>query len=455
MKLSTLASMGLLLTVLGTAQAQFTYTNVNNSTMITGYTGPGGAVVVPGTLGGAPVRSLGPQAFFLATSVNSILLPASVTNIASGAFSYCFDLLAINVNAGNPVYSSAGGVLFDASRDTLVQFPGGVTGDYTIPDSVTNIATDAFYSTRINEVTIPPTVTTIGPTAFASCLNLTAITVDPGNLYFLSVDGVLFDYSQSTLLQYPGNLNGPYAIPNTVLNIGPYAFQGSYGLTSVSIPASVTNTGYLPFFDCTALQAINVDPANLFYSSINGVLFDQAQTTLLNFPGGLNGSYVVPPGISSIGPEAFAYSPLASITFPASLTNIQDYAFAYCDNLATATFLGNPPTFDNTAFVGDDLLQFLYLPGATGWTSPLQSVPALLWNPVIQSSPTSPAVVNNKFGFTITGTPGIDVEVQGSTNLASGLWVAAQTLTLTNGTANFSGPAVTNYPAAFFRLSTP
>lgn len=447
--------MGLLLTIIPSAQAQYSYTIANNSATINSYSGPGGAVSIPTTLGGATVRSLGPQAFFLQTAVTSILVPATVTNIASGAFSYCFELTAINVNVTNTYFSSVGGVLFDASQDTLIQFPGGLTGDYTIPTGVTNIAADAFYSDRMTEVTIPTTVTTIGTAAFASCLSLTAITVSPGNLYFQSVDGVLLDYNQATLIQYPGDLTGTYEIPNSVLNIGPYAFQGAYGLTSISIPASVTNTGYLPFFDCTALQTINVDPANLFYSSINGVLFDQAQTTLITFPDGLQGAYVVPPGISSIGPEAFAYSPLTSVTFPASLTSIQDYAFAYCDNLATATFLGNPPTFDSTAFVGDDLLQFLYLPGATGWTSPLQGVPALLWNPVIQSSPTSPAVVNNKFKFTITGTPGIDVEVQGSTNLASGIWSAAQTLTLTNGSAYFSTPAFTNLPSAFFRLSTP
>ena len=455
MKLPTLAVMGVILLAARPSQAQFSYTITNNSATITGYAGPGGAVVVPATLGGAPVQALGPQAFFQASQVTSISLPASVTNIASGAFAYCFSLDSINVNVTNTYYTSVGGILYDATQETLVQYPGGLTGDFTIPDGVTTIGSEAFFSDQLAAVTIPASVTTIANAAFVSCLQLQNFTVDPGNLFFSAVGGVLFNFDRTSLIQYPAELPGSsYAIPSTVLNIGNYAFGSAYNLTSLFIPASVNSLGTLPFFECVSLLTINVDPANLDYSSRNGVLFNRDQSSLISFPPGLKGSYVVPNGITSIGFQAFAYSTLSSVTLPASLTTIQDYGFAYNQQLTTATFLGNPPVFDATAFVGDNL-EFLYLPGATGWTSPLEGIPALLWNPVIQSNASSPAIVNNNFGFTITGTSNINVSVQSTTNLAGGTWLPAQQVTLVNGSSYFSVPANTNIPASFFRLSTP
>ncbi len=455
MKFSPLAVLGLVLATSPLARAQFDYTITDNSATITDYTGPGGSVVVPATLGGVPVVSIGPDAFVLATAVTSILIPASVTNIESGAFSFCTSLSAINVNPANTWFASIGGVLYDHAGVTLIQYPGGLTGNFTIPNGVTAIASYAFYGDRISGVTIAASVNNIGASAFGACLRLNNINVNPGNGSFTSVDGVLFDYNQSTLIQYPGNLPGAYAIPGTVTTVGDYAFEGCHALTSVAIPASVNNLGQQPFFNCVSLKAVNVDPGNLVFSSINGVLFDHAQTTLLYFPAGLTGSYVVPAGVASIGPEAFNYSPLANVTFPASLTSIQFGAFAFCQNLLTATFLGDLPTFDDTAFEGDSGLQFYYLSQARGWTSPLYGVPALIWNPVIQTTASSPALVNTNFGFTITGTSNLYVSVQSTTNLASGPWQTLQTITLTNGSVNFNAPASASTPGAFFRLSTP
>ena len=67
--------------------------------------------------------------------------------------------------------------------------------------------------------------------------------MDALNSVYSSVDGVLFNKSQTTLIQYPGGKAGSYTIPNSVTSIGDYAFSGCTSLTSVTIPNSVTSIG--------------------------------------------------------------------------------------------------------------------------------------------------------------------------------------------------------------------
>lgn len=66
---------------------------------------------------------------------------------------------------------------------------------------------------------------------------------------------------------------------------------------------------------------------NPAYSSKDGVLFDKHQTTLVQYPGDLVGSYTVPNSVTSIGVHAFSQCyTLTSVTIPNSVTNIGEGA---------------------------------------------------------------------------------------------------------------------------------
>ena len=180
--LQLLFAIGLLTVLPLAARAQFTTSISNGAVTITGYTGSGGAVSIPSTINSLPVIGIAANAFAGKSSLTSVSISAGVGSVAGGAFANCQNLTAINVASSNTALSSVGGVLFDLGQTTLIQFPGAVSGSYTVPSSVTTIAANAFATCNsLTGVTIPTSVTSIGAGAFATCPKLAAITVTHGN----------------------------------------------------------------------------------------------------------------------------------------------------------------------------------------------------------------------------------------------------------------------------------
>jgi hypothetical protein len=392
------------------ARAQYTFTtNSDGSLNIVQYTGSGGAVVIPNTTNGLRITSIGDTAFFnnstltsvtvgtnvaiiadqafSYSSLTNVTLPASVTNIAFDSFLDCYSLTAITVATNNPDFSSAAGVLFDKSQDTLINFPEGKAGSYTVPNSVTNIGVYAFFgSSNLTSVALSTNVNTIEDYAFYDCMGLTAITVNTNNLTYSSVTGVLFDKSQDTLIQYPaGNLATSYVMPNTVTNIGMESFYGCphlvnvtlgtnvtivggaafeyctvlasitfpnsvtvisgdafsecASLASITIGTGVTNIQYQAFLDCPGVTTITVAAGNPAFSSAGNVLFNQNQTALYLYPAATSAtSYAVPNSVTDIVAYAFMDSlSLASITLDPGVQSIGDSAFVDCYSLTSIT----------------------------------------------------------------------------------------------------------------------
>ncbi len=190
------------------------------------------------------VTSIGYAAFFGATALRSITIPASVTSIGEAALNTAWGLTSINVNAANPNYSSTAGVLFSKDFTTLVTYPPGkVETSYTIASNVTSIGKSAFSSaSALRSITIPSSVTSIGQYAFPldSLSQLTSINVNAANPNYSSTAGVLFNKGSTTLLMYPrGKIETSYTIPASVTSLGELAFGAACNLRSITIPASV------------------------------------------------------------------------------------------------------------------------------------------------------------------------------------------------------------------------
>jgi uncharacterized repeat protein (TIGR02543 family) len=354
---------------------------------------------------GTNITSIGDYAFYSCTSLTNLTIGNSVTNIGEGAFSLCTSLPAITVATNNPAYSSVAGVLFDKSTNTLIEYPGGKAGSYTIPNSVTNIGDQAFYEcTSLTSVTMGTNVTSLGDGAFAST-SLTRVTI-PNSVTSLG-DYVFYGCGSLTNV----------IIGTNVTSIGQQVFQSCTSLRSITIPNSITNIGDYAFDDCTSLSAITVATNNPAYSSVAGVLFDKSTNTLIEYPGGKAGSYTIPNTVTNIDDYAFDLcTNLISITIPNSVTNLGDGAFYYCTSLTSIYFQGNAPSLGGSyVFDSDTNATGYYLPGTTGWAEfsantglPIAELTGI---PILAiTAPTAGLQVSNA-NYTITGTAADTVAV--------------------------------------------
>ncbi|WP_160164653.1 leucine-rich repeat domain-containing protein [Pedosphaera parvula] len=439
---------------------------------------------------GNGVRDIGVWCFQNCTNLPSINIPDTVTNIGAIAFGYCYRLTNINIGTGvstlgvqpfylctnlttitvdllNGSFSTLNGALFDHDQTTLIVWPAGKSGNYTVPVTVTNIGNDAFqycykltnvvfpdglvrigngafynctnlsspafptnlafigdyafqFSSKLTNIVLPASVINIGVATFGQCAALASFTVDPLNSSFSSVDGVLLDKSEKTLLQFPAAKLGSYVIPQTVTSIGNSAFSGARGLTRVSIPAGVTNIGNNAFYGCSTLSG------------------------------------VVLPRLTTIQSGTFSFcNNLQNIFIPASVTNIDLAAFSSCGNLKGVFFEGGPPTLGSSVFVGANVATVYFTPGTTGWGVTFGARPTLLWNPSADTADSTFGVQSNSFGFTIKGTMNIPVVVEVCTNLSSPAWIGLKSFNLTNGSVYISDAQWTNYSIRYFRFRSP
>ena len=155
-----------------------------------------------------------------------------------------------------------------------------------------------------------------------------------------------------TIYGYTGG-GGAVNIPDlidgkTVTQIQDNAFAANATMTSVSIPASVSHIGLKAFFANSRLTHIAVANDNGAYSSSQGVLFNKAQTVLIQFPGGLATHYSIPNGVTTIGDFSFDFcTSLKGVTIPNSLTQAGSTGFIGCSGMTNVifgtglTFLGN------------------------------------------------------------------------------------------------------------------
>ena len=306
-------------TLVITPESDYTYTIDDGKVTITGYKGTATDIRIPSRIEGKPVVAIECMAFFRHVELMSVTIPPSVTTIEECAFLYC---------------------------DSLVS------------------------------VTIPSSVTFIGDSAFVGS-SLVSIDVDSANSCYTSVDGVLFNKSMTTLVQYPaGNSRTQYSITAGVTAIENDAFSWCDYLTSVMIPSSVSTIGEYAFYNCSNLASLTI-PSSVTAIG-EGAFSGCISLTSISIPSGLSviedhvfahcwslTSITIPSGVTSIGNSAFEYcESLTSITIPSSVTAIGEYAFFECWSLTSITIPSGVPSIGNRAFEYSESLTSITIPSS-------------------------------------------------------------------------------------------
>ena len=334
----------------------------------------GSNVVIPSTIGGQKVTSIGRSAFYN-RKLTSVVIPNSVTDIWYGAFS---DNQITSVD----IPSSVTSITAWAFRDNQIS-------SLTLPDSLTYIGDAAFRSNKLTSIVIPASVKTIGNRAFANnpglaslggkvelrfLWNPSAISVALGanvQLVALSIDDCFdFDAAKGEITNYKkwanALCNDSIAIPATirgvaVKSIGNHAFANK-GLTSVTIPNSVTSIGKSAFVDN---QLTSVTLSNSL-TSIELYAFRNNQLTSITLPNSVTSignhafsdnkltSVTLPNSVTSIGESVFQNNKLTSVTIPNSVTSIGNLAFAY-NKLTTVTLSNSLTSIELYAFRNNQL----------------------------------------------------------------------------------------------------
>jgi len=315
---------------------------------------------------GEEVQSIPDYAFLHFRSITSITIPNSVTYIGDGAFQDCYSLTSVNI--GNAVSYIGNYAFSGCSGLSSLNIPGSVnsisTNSFSGCINLTSIIVsngNPVYDSRDNcnaivhtatntliygcqNTVIPNTIDNIGDYAFSGCSTLSNMPVFPNSVKHIGQ----YAYKQCT------GLTGTLTIPDHIKTIGASAFSGCNGLTSVVIGSAVDSIGYSAFGDCGINTVVfNADSCSYMASPFTNPFTNNSITSL-----------TIGSNVKAIPNNAFkGLSILSSLTIPNSVQRIGDNAFSGCTSLTGTLFLP-----DSAKYIGNRAFASCF--GITGVTIP-------------------------------------------------------------------------------------
>jgi hypothetical protein len=306
---------------------------------------------------------------FLTSSITSVVIPNTVIRIEPSAFDQ----------------SNLSSITFESESQLnyigWFAFYGTAITQLTLPNSLQTIDFNAFKSTQLNSLTIPDSIVSLGEDVFAGTSSLSEYcyngSLDQTALEYAGLGGKTktcvetpalpttasfdcplgggtYEVEAGVLTETTGECGGELVLHSSVATINGYALQGFKG-TKLTIPATVLEILGSPFAYVPAtLTAIDVDPANQNYSSIDGVLFDKNATELIAYPSGKSDvAYTIPATVERMryygfaGPKQY----LTIVSIPDTVIDIGDQMFYGATGLTTVAIGSGVSSIGVQAFV--------------------------------------------------------------------------------------------------------
>ena len=311
-------------------------------------------IVIPKEIDGVPVTSIGDNAFKNCANVVSIEIPNSITSIGDWSFYYCTNLKEVIFEEDSQL-TSIGWDAFSACANLTEVYYGATIEEWcTIKfenyHSNPMIHTEYFYMldgnneySEVTEIEIPNSVININDYAFQGLTSLNKVIFEE-NSQLTNIGNNAF--SNCTNLK-------SITIPNSVISIRDNVFYNCKNITSIEISNSVTFIGSSAFSNCTSLVSITIP--NSITSIGNSVFRECTSLESIEIPNSVTsiGNYAfynctslesikIPNSVISIGESAFSIcTSLKSMVLPNSITSIGDYAFSDCTSLKEVLFKEN------------------------------------------------------------------------------------------------------------------
>lgn len=194
----------------------------DGSLILTGYRGEEEALFLPEKIGKTSVSAVRMGAGFQGAGIQTIVIPACITQVACNPFLDGSTLQEILTAEDHPVYRSADGMLFSQDGKILLRCPRGIGGEIVLPSETEEIGPEAFKDcANIQSIQLPEGMCRIGAGAFRGCAGLKEMNLP------------------AQLTEVPAGL-----------------FQGCSGLEKVTLPEGLTSIGVSAFGRCSALRQI-------------------------------------------------------------------------------------------------------------------------------------------------------------------------------------------------------
>ena len=253
------------------------------------------------------------------------------------------------------------GVKYSKDGRKLLEAPKELRGGYSVKEGTRIICNKAFADCSLSNIAIPDSVTDIGDYAFEYCCSLSNMVI-PNSVTSIGDYAFYGCRSLSNII-----------IPDSVTKIGDYTFSVCSSLSKIVIPNSVTKIGDYAFSDCSSLSKIvipnsvtDIGDYAFAHCSLSNIAIPDSVTAIGY--GAFSGcrslsKIVIPDSVTKIGDYAFSVcSSLSKIAIPDSVTDIGDYAFEYCSSLSNIVIPNSVTSIGAYAFYGCSSLSNIVIP---------------------------------------------------------------------------------------------